>query len=264
VAQPEPESLPEPPEPEAVEAEVELVPEPVPVAPAEPEEEEPSSEPEPEPLTEPELEPAAEVAFEPAPAPDGFEPGPEPEPEPERHDLADQIAPPTPEAVATPEPEPVAQVIPIVEPTHELQPEPQSQRAPEPEPEPAHASEPEDLPDFIVVPGREGPRAEAEPSTPAPANLGFPPITELVFEPGPREREPHVDVHRPHVEQADDDRDGKDRRRRSSHEPGDEGEETGWMLGLSNRLSAYSLSEEGAGSGPAEPDEPDGDEPADD
>ena len=44
-----------------------------------------------------------------------------------------------------------------------------------------------------------------------------------------------------------------------SAEPGDEGNEVGWMAGLSNRLSAYSLSDDEAQSG----DEPDADEPGD-
>ncbi len=48
--------------------------------------------------------------------------------------------------------------------------------------------------------------------------------------------------------------------RPSEGEPGDEGEEIGWMQGLSNRLSAYSLDAE-----PEAPDSPaaDEDEPED-
>ena len=46
---------------------------------------------------------------------------------------------------------------------------------------------------------------------------------------------------------------GKSKRSAEPAEPGDEGNEVSWMAGLSNRLSAYSLSDEGAQSA-SEPD----------
>jgi hypothetical protein len=74
----------------------------------------------------------------------------------------------------------------------------------------------------------------------------FPPVTDLVLDRGddasaPEERDATPRRERPAPE---DRRSGKDRRRRSSHDPGDEAIESDWMQGLSNRLSAYSLSEE--------------------
>jgi hypothetical protein len=154
-------------------------------------------------------------------------PDPEPEPEPEPEPLPEPEPEPVPEP-AEPEPEPlpaaVAEVIPLA--------------APEPEPKP----EPEDLPDFIVIPGAErrpGPSEDDGFST-----LGFRPVTELIFEPQddtePRDDKPRTPRERP----ADDRRAGNERRKRSNHEPGDEGGGTDWMQGLSSRLSAYSLSEE--------------------
>jgi acyl-coenzyme A synthetase/AMP-(fatty) acid ligase len=192
----------------------------------------------PEPEAAPEPEPEAEHETEPAPETEGvLEPAPEPEvapvaqaePEPEPDLRADLIVAPAPEAESPPEPEPsvepqrVAEVIPIVEP------------APQPDPE--------DLPDFIVVPATESPPHEEGPAHDPPA-LGFPPITELVFEREETEPDTKPENNGPHSDSAADRRTGADRRRRSSHEPGDESDETGWMQGLSSRLSAYSLSEE--------------------
>jgi hypothetical protein len=45
------------------------------------------------------------------------------------------------------------------------------------------------------------------------------------------------------------------RRQRSADDPGDEPEDTGWMQGLSTRLSAYSLSEEGNHGAPEDEEE---------
>jgi hypothetical protein len=89
------------------------------------------------------------------------------------------------------------------------------------------------------------------------ATLGFPTITELILEP-PSDPRPQ-ERSKPRRERPTDEeqRSGKERRRRSSHEPGDESEQTGWMQGLSSRLSAYSLSGDGAG-----PVEDDDEEPA--
>ena len=96
------------------------------------------------------------------------------------------------------------------------------------------------------------PREDATSPPPDPPGLGFPPITELIPERDENERPAQREGSRRPAE--DERRTGKDRRR-SSHEPGDDGEETGWMQGLSNRLSAYSLSEQDSAS-----DDPD-DEP---
>ena len=52
---------------------------------------------------------------------------------------------------------------------------------------------------------------------------------------------------------------GKSKRSTEPAEPGDEGNEVGWMAGLSNRLSAYSLSDDEAQSA----SEPDAHEPLD-
>jgi acyl-coenzyme A synthetase/AMP-(fatty) acid ligase len=215
-----------------------------------------ASEPAPDPVPEPEalvpelqplpVEPVVELE-------QALEPEPEPEPvAPESEALApnqiefssphepvdelilEPLRPPEPE----PDPEPVAEVIPLVEP------------APEPDPE--------ELPDYVVVPGA---KRLDEQSPIAPADLSFPTLPELALEPatepgavepGAAAREETQDTPR-RERRSDDRRTGKDRRRLSSHEPGDEADETGWMQGLSNRLSAYSLSEDG--SGPADPEQ---------
>jgi acyl-coenzyme A synthetase/AMP-(fatty) acid ligase len=236
----EPVALPEPPvpEPEA------LVPEPDPVS-------EPDSAPEPEALV-PELQllPVEQVV-ELEPEPVAAEPealAPEPIPDVSSPaELADElILEPLrpPEPAPEPDPEPVAEVIPLVE--------------PEPDPDP------DELPDYVVVPGSERPAVE---SPIAPADLSFPTVPELVLEPATEQgtmelrtaaREVTRDTPQPE-RGASDGSTEKDRRRRSSHEPGDEGDETGWMQGLSNRLSAYSLSEDGDG-----PDDPAQDETSDD
>jgi acyl-coenzyme A synthetase/AMP-(fatty) acid ligase len=239
---PEPEPpMPEP-EPEA------LAPEPEPVS-------EPDPVPEPEALV-PELQPLPLEVVEPAPEPEPPVLGPEPkhEPEPaalEPEALAPELTPevspagPADELVLEPlrqpepDPEPVAEVIPLVEP------------APDPDSE--------ELPDYVVVPGSERPAHE---SPIAPADLSFPTVPELVLEPAteqgttePRTADREETPDEPQGDRrASDRRTEKDRRRRSSHEPGDEGDETGWMQGLSNRLSAYSLSEDGSGPDDAESD----------
>jgi acyl-coenzyme A synthetase/AMP-(fatty) acid ligase len=233
----EPVALPEPPvpEPEA------LVPEPDPVS-------EPDPAPEPEALV-PELQPLpVEPVVEPEPEMVAAEPKPlAPEPMPTVSSPAgpadelilEPLRPPEPE----PDPGPVAEVIPLVEPEPDF--------------------DPDELPDYVVVPGSERPAQE---SPIAPADLSFPSIPELVLEPATEQgtMEPRTTAREetqdaPQRERdASDRRTGKDRRRHSSHEPGDEGDETGWMQGLSNRLSAYSLSEDGAG-----PDDPERDETSD-
>jgi acetyl-CoA synthetase/medium-chain acyl-CoA synthetase len=230
------------------ESPLEPVPEPEPWQP-EHGEEEPRPEPVPDPLPETTAETMLEPAPPPAPEP---EPGPEPErawePEPEQEPTAqvdlEPISSPAVAPVAEPEPEPeqTAEVIRLAE------------AAPEPEPES------ENLPDYIVVPGTEGLREQQEHPTPTdpaldPSGLGFPPITELILDleqhatPKPENDRPAPEA--PLTER----RSGKDRRRLSSHDPGDESDETGWMQGLSSRLSAYSLSEDPSSSNEPENDE---------
>jgi acyl-coenzyme A synthetase/AMP-(fatty) acid ligase len=210
---------------------------------------------------EPELVPEPELLVEPEPAPEAtLEAAPEPEPkpvvEPEPDPLLEVTPEPVYEAVAAPEPEPG--------PEPEPEPEPERERetvaevlpfdAPVEPPEP----EPEDLPDFIVRPGSERPDpASADGNA---SMLGFPPITELILEPA-EDVEPSEDRPKPRRERhTDERRSGKERRKRSSHEPGDESEGTDWMQGLSNRLSAYSLSEGRPRSSDADDDVTDEDE----
>jgi hypothetical protein len=132
--------------------------------------------------------------------------------------------------------------------------------APEPEPELGP------LPDYVVDPDRppdlKPPPPPERPVTPPPApfveipaktvaeepvsGLNFPSVVSF---PVPRAGTDDDDEHdapraprpRPTADQ------GKGKRGKSGGaEPGDEAEEVSWMQGLSNRLSAYSLSEEDA------------------
>jgi acyl-coenzyme A synthetase/AMP-(fatty) acid ligase len=230
---------------------------------AQPEPEQPYAEPELafEPIAEPEpeLEPVAEVVVEHEPE---LEPVPEPEPIVEQvarvEPMFEPLRPPEPEP--EPEPEPVAET--VFEPSYlpelvaEPEPEPEPELVAEPEPvaeviplvEPAPDPEPEDLPDYIVVPGSEQSQDGAGDESPGTdPGLGFMPITELIFA-SETEKPAEESESKPKRERrATERRAGKDRRRRSSsHEPGDENDETGWMQGLSNRLSAYSLAEDGS------------------
>ena len=227
-SEPEPEPAPaaEPaPELESVaetEAEPELfVPEPEPVAEAALYAE-PTYLPEPEPVVEQDPEPV----FFTEPEPDVLEPEPmaeaEPEVEPE----------PEPEAVALLEPEP--------EPVAELE--------PEPEPEAVAVEDDEPLPDFIVVRG-----PNEEPTTPPPlVGLGLPAVTDFTLDPG-RNSEPRPKTE-PRPPDPDPDPDKRPRRGRSAPEPGEDGDDVGWMEGLSSRLSAYSLEGEDESPGGAEHD----------
>ena len=232
-AEPEPEPIAEiysPPEPEAPPA---FEPEPPP---------EPEPEPEPEPVAE---APAVEFVEEPVAAPEPEqEPEPDymvqPEPEPERD--PEPVADATPaaqyfaeylaEAVEErePEKEPVAEVSPL--------------REPEPEPDPG------ELPDYIVLPESERPRTELSEIAERFARKPVPELpierAEPVEEPEdraapPPPEPPKRDRRRP---EKKDRRTGKDRRWRSSEEPGDEADEVGWMQGLSGRLSAYTVADD--------------------
>jgi len=273
IVEPEPE-----PEPVPVEVPAEAVhvhepepePEPVPVpvfevAPVlEPE---PLPEPEPELEPTPELQPVADAAPELEPI---VEPAPEHEPEPEH----------VPEFSAAPEPRPDDGVVSVPEPLPEyvvdtttapepvaLTPKPVSALEPEPDPGP--------LPDYVVDPAKPRERQEEtpkptprpapalrlepqtsldpEPDEPSLADLGLPPLTEF---PSVREEtvaendgasppasKPPSRAKRPRPTPASSRR---ARRDQSAEDPGDEAEAIDWMDGLSSRLSAYSLADDGA------------------
>ncbi|HUG64473.1 MAG TPA: AMP-binding protein [Gaiellaceae bacterium] len=263
-------------EPESERTVAQAVPEPAPLVTIQPElhpEPEPRDAPEPEP--EPEPEPVAEqesatplvllpapdpsVADEPSPAtelavaelqelpdyvvgqPEEVAPVvvPDPEPEPD-------LSGPLPEFVVEPDAsEPAASA--HIEPASEPEPEPEEDLGP--------------LPDYIIDPTkpREAhrqpppPPPEPEPTltprpvSPAvpraqPAGLNFPSAAAFsIPRPDPDApdlREPRAPRPRPQAEL------GKSKRSTESAEPGDEGHEVSWMEGLSNRLSAYSLSED--------------------
>jgi acetyl-CoA synthetase/medium-chain acyl-CoA synthetase len=230
---------------------------------------------------EPELEP--ELVTEPAPMPEYVvEPELEPESIAEPAPLPEYVVEPEvgPEPVAEsapgPDIEPWPEPGPATEPPRVVEPEPlpdyivDPASKPEPvvrpvqEPEPAVESEPElgPLPEYIVDPerprdpvpdgrdrspepvGEVAPAGEPEPDLPRRADLALRPVTEFPVrdgEPsGPSEGQPFGRERRPAPAPA-----RKPKRERSTDDPGDEPAETGWMQGLSTRLSAYSLSEEG-------------------
>lgn len=240
-------------------AEAEVAPEtPEPQAPPEPE-----ARPEPEPATpvvanelETAAEPTQSVAAAPAPARAALEPEelpdyvvdapdevppvvvPEPEPEPD-------LSGPLPEFVVEPDATEQAAVVhiepaaPADEEEEDLGPLPDyvidpndleavKRHAPPPPPEPP--------PSFVPRPVE----PEEPPATPA---LSFPSAVAFTLPRASRDdletREPPSPRVRPPVEQH-----GNAKRSANPAEPGDEGNEVSWMEGLSNRLSAYSLSEE--------------------
>ena len=265
----EPGPLPEPQpvaEPVAlVEPETPPAPEPMPEA----------AEPEPEPVATPQPAPLAEAPLAEAPA--VGEPEPEPEARPEfrvvpRDDSASGL-----HALSEPEEELELGPLPdfVVVPGSTPVPPPEPVRLPEPEPEPEPDLGP--LPDYVVDPNLPQPprqvendrrqAAEAAPSFPGlvrvpppaedarpepsraeAAGIYFPPVTSF---PAPREdededgsdrRERKPTRRRPTA----DDEGGKSKRKRSLEEPGDDQGDADWMAGLSNRLSAYSLAEDGS------------------
>jgi hypothetical protein len=80
----------------------------------------------------------------------------------------------------------------------------------------------------------------AEEKEPEPPTLNFPSSTDFSIPRGSRDdvSEPRTPRRRPPAEL------GKPKRSNGAAEPGDEMGEASWMEGLSNRLSAYSLSED--------------------
>src|SRR5204863_6232041 len=117
------------------------------------------------------------------------------------------------------------------------------------EPAPMPVSEPDDLPDYVVLPGSDRPGARADEPSSNSTGLGFPPITELILA---RDGEPPLaqenEKKPPPDRTSQERRTGKERRGRSSYEPGDENGETGWVQGLPQPLSGHRLL--GGGSAP--------------
>jgi acyl-coenzyme A synthetase/AMP-(fatty) acid ligase len=276
--EPEPEPEPEPAfeEPEPV---AEAAPEPEPEEEPEPVLELPEpvvaeAAPDPEPEPEPEPEPVALVAV-PEPEPDAE---PQPEPEPSHTPEFSVVDSPTlpdyvidePEEVApvvVPEPEPEPDLsgpLPefVVEPSPENEPTPLAQVPPQLEPEEEEDLGP--LPDYVIDPNLPPELRPAPPPAPAPPEIALKLTVEVTSDEtdgSPRSTElnfPSVtsfSITRDHSETAPrGDRPGSSKRpgadlgkaKRSSQpaEPGDDVGEVGWMEGLSNRLSAYSLSED--------------------
>jgi acyl-coenzyme A synthetase/AMP-(fatty) acid ligase len=265
VAEPEPVVV--EPEPVVIEHEpVVIEPEPVVI-----EHEPVAVEPEPTPIP----EPVAEVApVPPAPEPELPEvptvPEPVAEPPPPVEPQAASAAQPEPPPV--PEPEDLGPLPDfVVVPSSEVAPPPPAPPAPpesEPEPEPEPELGP--LPDYVVDPSRpieprmepaETPQAadarpsfpglvpkpEPKPSAAEAAGLYFPPVTsfpdlrtESSSDGESRSETRKTPPRRPAAEA------GKSKRKRSLEEPGDDAGAVEWMAGLSNRLSAYSLAEDGA------------------
>jgi acyl-coenzyme A synthetase/AMP-(fatty) acid ligase len=169
---------------------------------------------------------------------------PDPEPEPELGPLPDFVLEPSPNADAPPAP-PAASALEAEEeedlgplPDFVIDPDLPPELRPEPPPKPAPVAPPAAS---LQVPTSEKP--EPTTSNASVAGIYFPPTTAF-----PIRRDdddgPVRDKRAPRPRPAADLNNSK----RSSEpaEPGDEGAEAGWMAGLSNRLSAYSLADEDA------------------
>ena len=242
--------------------------------------------PEPEPVREPEPEPEPEVEPEPDPATLAAVPGPEPEHEPEATAQALPEPPTAPELTVV-EPETLPDYVidapdeipPVVMPEPEPEPDlsgPLPEFVVEPSAEqaavvhfepPVEADEEEKdlgpLPDYVIDPNdpeaavrKHVPPPPPEPVpilAPRPVEPEEPPVTPALNFPSaaaftlPRadrdddSHEPRIPRLRPPVEP------GKPKRSSNAAEPGDDGAEVSWMEGLSNRLSAYNLSDEQEG-----------------
>ena len=138
-----------------------------------------------------------------------------------------------------PEPEPDNGALPdyIVDPDKQTD-QPLKPVPPPPEPEPETQQAP-------TSPGSAADSAEPEPSLEA---LGLPPLTEFPGtapdRPPLKRMRPERNIAEPSERPAEPDKKRRRRRTRTAGEPGDEPEGLGWMDGLSNRLSAYSLADE--------------------
>ena len=211
----------------------------------------PSLEPEPAPEHTPEFGAAAEAAT-PLPEyvidePEGPPPValPEPEPEPELGPLPDFVLEPGPSAAAAPARPPEAAIEAEEEedlgplPDFVIDPDLPPELRPEPPPKPVPVTPPP--PTALQVPTSA--RPEPTMSNAAAAGIYFPPTTAFPVrrdDDDGTEREKRTPRRRPTAEQ------NKSKRSSEPAEPGDEGAEAGWMAGLSNRLSAYSLADEDA------------------
>ncbi len=274
------EALPEP------EPEVELEPEPEPEPPALEALPEPEPQVEPEPELEPEAEPdlALEAVWTPLPSLESLHDVDPEEPsvaEPEAEPTPEAVWTPVPGAEGQLDTEPTDATAPDSLPDFVIE-EAEVPEAPSEvvrpaartaseilEPEPA----PGPLPDYVVVPDAEAeaptkPEPPPPPPTPDPQaptfqvsdetsaepepsleNLGLPPLTEFPDrtrdDPSPkRTRQPERRTADPGTPEPEK----KRKHGRSAGEPGDVEDDTGWMDGLSSRLSAYSLAEEEAAS----------------
>jgi acetyl-CoA synthetase/medium-chain acyl-CoA synthetase len=167
------------------------------------------------------------------------------------------LSEPEPTPIVEPDPEPVA----FVEPTP-VEPEPAPVAEPETAPRPVTSDPPaqlpnepppaEPLPDYVIVPGSErAPEPETQTGAPDIAALGLPPVTNFGLD---RPHTPETNVPKPEREKPTEPPKGDPKRgaRPSTGEPGDEIEGSGWMQGLSTRLSAYSLAGDDAPAAPAE------------
>jgi len=171
---------------------------------------------------------------------------PEPEPEPELGPLPEFVVEPADNADLPPDPP----VVPALEAEEEedlgplpdfvIDPDLPPELRPAPPPKPVPVTPPP--PAALQVPTSAKP--EPTMSNASAAGIYFPPTTAFPIrrdDDNGAEREKRAPRRRPTV-------DPENAKKRSTQpaEPADEGPEVGWMAGLSNRLSAYSLADEEA------------------
>ena len=182
--------------------------------------------------------------------------------------LPDFVVPPDPDRFAPPR---VERDLPPTDPEPEeedLGPlpdyviDPHAPRSAEPRVRPAEPQDREPAtPTFGLAPSFGTPRAEppSEPDPSSSTGLNFPAVASFQIPTnGPRSESDKPERTTPRRRGAGP---AKSAKSRSQEEPGDEGVEAGWMEGLSNRLSAYSLAEEQEGATDAERvDEPNPDD----
>jgi hypothetical protein len=177
---------------------------------------------------------------------------PEPEPEPELGPLPDFVV--EPDSTPAPAPAPVASAPVPEEEEEDLGPLPDFVIDPSlpPELRPAPPPKPVPVEPTATAPPLKVPTSEKpEPTMSNAAGLYFPPTTAF---PIPRDDDdpPRGAKRPPRPRPAAEP--GKSKRSTEPAEPGDEANEVSWMAGLSNRLSAYSLSDEDAQRPASDPD----------